>query len=198
MTLHHDKHHRAYVNNLNAAIEKHPELAKKSRGRLIRDLNAIPEDIRAAVRNNGGGHVNHTMFWKIMKPKGGGDPTGAIAQAINKTFGNFEDFQAIQRRRRQTVRLRMGLARRQARRRRPNRHHPQSGQPDFPRPTTHPRQRRLGARLLPEIQEPASRISRRLVERSQLGRSQPTLRSLQVRQACSRTSASRPLTELSS
>jgi Fe-Mn family superoxide dismutase len=94
MTLHHDMHHGAYVKNLNAAIEKHPELGKKSAEELIRDLNAIPEDIRAAVRNNGGGHVNHSMFWKIMKPKGGGDPTGPIAQAITKTFGNFKDFQA--------------------------------------------------------------------------------------------------------
>jgi superoxide dismutase, Fe-Mn family len=94
MTLHHDMHHGAYVKNLNAAIEKHPELGKKSAEELIRDLNAIPEDIRGAVRNNAGGHVNHTMFWKIMKPKGGGDPTGPIAQAITKTFGNFKDFQA--------------------------------------------------------------------------------------------------------
>src|SRR5246127_4001374 len=93
MTLHHDGHHGAYVKNLNAAIEKHPELAKKSAEDLIRDYNAIPEDIRAAVRNNGGGHVNHSMFWKIMKPKGGGDPNGPIAQAITKTFGNFKDFQ---------------------------------------------------------------------------------------------------------
>ena len=121
MTLHHDMHHGAYVKNLNAALEKHPELASKSAEDLIRDLNAIPEDIRGAVRNNGGGHVNHTMFWKIMKPKGGGDPTGPIADAITKTFGNFKDFQdQIQRRRRQAVRQRMGLARRQTRRRSPN------------------------------------------------------------------------------
>ena len=94
MTLHHDMHHGAYVKNLNAAIEKHPNLAGKSADDLIRDLNAIPEDIRGAVRNNGGGHVNHSMFWRIMKPKGGGDPTGPIAEAINKAFGNFKDFQA--------------------------------------------------------------------------------------------------------
>ena len=93
MTLHHDMHHGAYVKNLNAAIEKHPELAGKTAEDLIRDLNAVPEDIRAAVRNNAGGHVNHTMFWKIMKPKGGGDPSGPIADVINKTFGNFKDFQ---------------------------------------------------------------------------------------------------------
>ncbi len=93
MTLHHDMHHGAYVKNLNAALEKHPELAGKAAEDLIRDLNAIPEDIRGAVRNNGGGHVNHTMFWKIMKPKGGGDPSGPIADAITKTFGSFKDFQ---------------------------------------------------------------------------------------------------------
>jgi Fe-Mn family superoxide dismutase len=94
MKLHHDMHHAAYVKNLNAALEKHPELFKKSVEELLRDLNAVPEDIRGAVRNNGGGHMNHTMFWKIMKPKGGGDPSGAIAEAINKAFGNFKDFQA--------------------------------------------------------------------------------------------------------
>jgi Fe-Mn family superoxide dismutase len=89
MKLHHDMHHAAYVKNLNAALDKHPSLGSKSAEDLIRDLNSVPEDIRTAVRNNGGGHVNHTMFWKIMKPQGGGDPTGAIAEAIAKTFGKF-------------------------------------------------------------------------------------------------------------
>jgi Fe-Mn family superoxide dismutase len=74
------KHHATYVNNLNAALEKYPELASKSPEELIKDLNAVPEDIRAAVRNNGGGHVNHSMFWQIMGPNGGGQPTGAIAK----------------------------------------------------------------------------------------------------------------------
>jgi len=92
MRLHHDKHHAAYVNNLNAALEKHPDLAGKSAEELIRDLSSVPEDIRAAVRNNGGGHVNHTMFWEIMGPNGGGDPTGAIADAINGAFGDFATF----------------------------------------------------------------------------------------------------------
>lgn len=91
MKLHHDMHHAAYVKNLNAALEKYPNLQSKSAEDLIRDLNAVPEDIRAAVRNNGGGHVNHSMFWKIMKPSGGGEPTGAIAQAITKAFGSFGD-----------------------------------------------------------------------------------------------------------
>ena len=93
MHLHHDMHHAAYVKNLNAALEKHPELASKSAEELITNLNAVPEDIRGAVRNNAGGHVNHTMFWQIMKPKGGGDPSGKIAEAIKKSFGDFKAFQ---------------------------------------------------------------------------------------------------------
>jgi Fe-Mn family superoxide dismutase len=93
MKLHHDKHHQAYVTNLNGAIDKHPELATKSPEELIKHLSAIPEDIRKIVQNNGGGHVNHTMFWSIMKPHGGGDPTGPIADAIKKTFGDFKTFQ---------------------------------------------------------------------------------------------------------
>lgn len=92
MEIHHDKHHQAYINNLNAAIEKHPELANKSVEDLLKDLNAVPEDIRTAVRNNGGGHWNHSMFWEIMSPKGGGEPTGALADAIKKGFGDFKTF----------------------------------------------------------------------------------------------------------
>ena len=92
MHLHHDKHHAAYVTKLNAAIEKHPELGSKSPEDLLRNLNSVPEDVRTAVRNNGGGHVNHTMFWQIMGAKKGGNPTGAIADAINKTFGSFDAF----------------------------------------------------------------------------------------------------------
>jgi len=93
MHLHHDMHHAAYVKNLNAALEKHSNLASKSAEELITNLNAVPEDIRNAVRNNAGGHVNHTMFWQIMKPKGGGDPTGKIADVIKKSFGDFKSFQ---------------------------------------------------------------------------------------------------------
>lgn len=92
MRLHHDMHHGAYVKNLNAALEKHPGLLKKSAEELLRDLRSIPEDIRTAVRNNAGGHVNHTMFWKIMKPRGGGKPNGKIAAAIQDAFGDFDDF----------------------------------------------------------------------------------------------------------
>jgi len=92
MQIHHGKHHAAYVNNLNAAIEKHPDLAGKSAEDLIKNLTAVPEDIRTAVRNNAGGHVNHTMFWQIMGPAKGGAPTGAIAEAITASFGGFDAF----------------------------------------------------------------------------------------------------------
>ncbi len=92
MEIHHDKHHNAYVTNLNAAVDKHPELQSKSVEELLRNINTVPEDIRTAVRNNGGGHVNHTMFWQIMGPNAGGAPTGAIADAITGSFGTFDAF----------------------------------------------------------------------------------------------------------
>ena len=92
MTLHHDKHHAAYVNNLNAALEKHPQLASKSVEELLRDINSVPDDIRTAVRNNGGGHMNHTMFWQIMMPKGGGPPSGRISEEIKKTLAALKSF----------------------------------------------------------------------------------------------------------
>jgi superoxide dismutase, Fe-Mn family len=92
MQIHHGKHHQAYVTNLNAALDKYPELQSKSVEDLLKNISSVPEDIRTAVRNNGGGHVNHTMFWQIMSPNGGGAPTGAIADAINSRFGGFDSF----------------------------------------------------------------------------------------------------------
>ena len=92
MEIHYTKHHQTYINNLNAALEKHTALAEKSVEDLIRDLNAVPEDIRTAVRNNGGGHANHSLFWTIMGPKAGGEPTGELAEAIKSTFGGFDAF----------------------------------------------------------------------------------------------------------
>jgi len=92
MQIHHDLHHGAYVKNLNTATESHSDLQSKSIEELIRDLNTVPEAVRTAVRNNGGGHLNHTIFWTLMAPNAGGEPTGAIAEAINDTFGNFETF----------------------------------------------------------------------------------------------------------
>lgn len=92
MNIHHGKHHNTYVTNLNAALEGHAELAEKSIEDLVANLDAVPENIRTAVRNNGGGHANHTFFWQILSPNGGGEPTGALAEDIKSTFGSFEEF----------------------------------------------------------------------------------------------------------
>ena len=92
MQIHHTKHHQTYVTKLNGALEGHPELASKSVDQLIADLDSVPENIRTAVRNNGGGHSNHTMFWQVMGPNGGGAPTGNVANAIDGSFGSFETF----------------------------------------------------------------------------------------------------------
>ncbi len=89
MEIHHTKHHQTYVTNLNAAVEKTPELQDKTLDWLLQNLPAVPESVRAAVRNNGGGHWNHTFFWQIIAPKAGGDPTGAVADAIKSSFGEF-------------------------------------------------------------------------------------------------------------
>jgi len=92
MQIHHGKHHQAYVNNLNAAIEKAPELANKSLDELMSGINTVPEAVRTAVRNNGGGHWNHSFFWKLMGPNAGGQPGGEVARAINDAFGSFDKF----------------------------------------------------------------------------------------------------------
>ena len=92
MQIHHGKHHQAYVNNLNAALAKHPELEKWPLEDLLKKISQVPEDIRTAVRNNAGGHHNHSLFWTIMGPKAGGEPKGALADAIKKTFGDFAKF----------------------------------------------------------------------------------------------------------
>ena len=94
MEIHHDKHHAAYVSNLNKALEGHADLQKKSVEELLRDIKKVPEEIRTAVQNNGGGHANHTLFWTIMSPDGGGEPSGKLAEAIDAAFGNFGAFQA--------------------------------------------------------------------------------------------------------
>ncbi len=92
--IHYSKHHQGYVDKLNAALEKHPELglADKKVEELLKDINGVPADIRTAVKNNGGGHLNHTLFWKCMKKDGGGEPSGEVADAINKAFGSYNDF----------------------------------------------------------------------------------------------------------
>jgi len=94
MEIHHGKHHAGYVKNLNAALENHADLASKSLSDLLGDLSSVPEGIRTAVRNNGGGHANHSLFWSVMSPNGGGSPSGALAAAIERDLGGFEDFKA--------------------------------------------------------------------------------------------------------
>ncbi len=94
MEIHHGKHHNAYVTNLNNALKAHDDLAGKSIAELIADLDAVPDDIRGAVRNNGGGHANHSLFWTVMGPGKGGEPTGALADAIVSAFGSFDDFKS--------------------------------------------------------------------------------------------------------
>jgi Fe-Mn family superoxide dismutase len=93
MRIHHDKHHQAYVNNLNAALKDQPELLKKNVAEILADVKSVPEGVRQAVINNGGGHANHTIFWLIMGPKAGGQPTGPLAKAIDDAFGSFDKFQ---------------------------------------------------------------------------------------------------------
>jgi Fe-Mn family superoxide dismutase len=92
MQIHHGKHHQAYINNANAALEKHPELQNKSVDDLLKNLNAVPEDIRTAIRNNAGGHANHSLFWTVLGPGKGGEPKGALGDAIKNTFGSFDKF----------------------------------------------------------------------------------------------------------
>lgn len=92
MNIHHGKHHNTYVTNLNNALEGHDDLASKSVEELIANLDAVPENIRTAVRNNGGGHANHTLFWQVMSPNGGGNPSGELADAINNKFGSLDKF----------------------------------------------------------------------------------------------------------
>ena len=180
MHLHHDKHHQAYINNVNAALASHPALAAKSVDDLIADLNAVPEEIRGAVRNNGGGHSNHTMFWNIMGPANtpgiGGSPSGAIAKQISADFGDFEAFKKTFN---ETTAKQFGsgwgwlvftggklkvMTTRQ------------SGFAAFAGALSHSGQRRVGARLLPQVPEPPPRLPGRVVERGQLGRGEQALR----------------------
>ena len=151
MQIHHDKHHAAYVANLNKAVADHPELAAKPVEELIRDLSAIPESIRTAVRNQGGGHANHSLFWQMMKP-GGGKPSAELSAAIDKTFGSFAKFQEkFTRCRHQAIRQRLGVVDARCRQESGRDGRPQPGQPALRRPDSPAGHRCLGARVLFEI-----------------------------------------------
>ena len=95
MEIHHTKHHQGYINNLNSALEKYPEFHNLELEEILKNLNQLPEEIKAAVRNNGGGHYNHSLFWEIMKPNGGGEPKGKLKEEIKKNFGSFEEFKKL-------------------------------------------------------------------------------------------------------
>jgi len=95
MEIHHTKHHQGYINNLNSALEKYPEFHNLELEEILKNLNQLPEEIKAAVRNNGGGHYNHSLFWEIMKPNGGGEPKGKLKEEIEKNFGSFEEFKKL-------------------------------------------------------------------------------------------------------
>jgi Fe-Mn family superoxide dismutase len=95
MEIHHTKHHQGYINNLNSALEKYPEFHNLELEEILKNLNQLPEEIRTTVRNNGGGHYNHTLFWEIMKPNGGGEPKGKLKEEIEKIFGSFEEFKKL-------------------------------------------------------------------------------------------------------
>jgi Fe-Mn family superoxide dismutase len=95
MEIHHTKHHQGYINNLNSALEKYPEFHYLELEEILKNLNQLPEEMKTAVRNNGGGHYNHTLFWEIMKPNGGGEPGGRLKEEIEKNFGSFEEFKKL-------------------------------------------------------------------------------------------------------
>ncbi len=175
MRVHHDKHHQAYVDKANAALEG-TEWADSDVDEVLRNLSSLPEDIRTPVRNNAGGHSNHTFFWQIMSPDGGGEPEGDLAAAIDDAFGGFDSFKDELKNAGVNrfgsgwawlVHDGSGLAVDQ---------HGQPGLADLRRPDAAARRRRLGARLLPEVPEPPARLHRRLVERRRLARGGQPLR----------------------
>ena len=175
MRLHHDKHHQAYVDKANAALEG-TEWADKPVEEVLQNLDRLPADKQGPVRNNAGGHFNHSLFWELMSPEGGGEPEGALAQAIDETFGGLDAFkEELAAAGGQPLRQRLGLAR--LGRLRPPRHVDAEPGPAHPRGTdAAPRPRRLGARVLPDVPEPPSRLRRGLVERRQLARGRAPLR----------------------
>ncbi len=168
MRVHHDKHHQAYVDKANAALEG-TEWADRDVEDVLRNLSSLPGDKQGPVRNNGGGHYNHSLFWQMLSPDGGGEPGGDLGSAIADTFGSFDSFKdEFKNAGDRPLRLRLGLA--GARRLRPRRGlHAEPGLAGLRRQHAAARLRRLGARLLPQVPEQAPRLHRRLLERRQLG-----------------------------
>ena len=175
MRIHHDKHHQAYVDRVNGALEG-TEWADKPIEDVIRDLQQIPEDKRGVVRNHGGGHLNHTLFWNFMSPQRRRRAERRPRRRDRRQVRLVRRLQGrLQGRRHQPVRLGLGLAR-QGRRRPRGRLDGQPGQPGHERQGAAARRRRLGARLLPQLPEPPPRLPRRVVERRRLGRRRAALR----------------------
>ena len=175
MEIHHGKHHQAYVDNANKALAG-TEWEHASVETVLASLDALPEDIRTAVRNNAGGHANHSLFWEIMSPDGGGEPEGELKAAIDDLWGSTDELKAaVNDARREALRQRLDVAR-------PRRHRPrraldaEPGQPAARERHAAPRHRRLGARLLPQLPEPPPGLPGGLVERRQLGRGRAPLR----------------------
>ncbi len=170
MRIHHGKHHQAYVDNLNKALDG-TEWDGRPLEQVLALLDELPEDKRAAVRNNGGGHANHSLFWQVMKPGGGGEPSDALANGDQRRCGRHRPAEGgDERRRREALRLGLELAR-LGRHRAHGRLDPESGHAPDERSRAAPRHRRVGARVLPQLSEPATGLPERLVERRQLGRS---------------------------
>ena len=175
MRVHHDKHHQAYVDKANAALEG-TEWADKPVDEVLQNLDSLPADKQGPVRNNAGGHSNHSFFWLIMSPDGGGEPSGELADAINDKFGSFDAFkEEFKNAGVGQLRLRLGLARPRRLRARGDQH-PEPGHAGLRRPDAAARRRRLGARLLPQVPEQAPRLPGRVLERRQLGRGREPLR----------------------
>ena len=179
MKVHHDKHHQAYVDKANAALEG-TEWADKPIEEVLQNLDSLPDDKKGPVRNNGGGHANHTFFWEILSPDGGGEPEGALADAINDAFGSFDEFkEKFKAAGVGQFGSRLGVA--GAHRLRPRGdEHPEPGHPGVEGSDAAPRRRRLGARLLPQVPEQAPGLPGRVLERGQLGRGLEALRRRQL------------------
>ncbi len=182
MEIHHDKHHAAYVNNLNGALEG-TEWMDRPIDSVLASLDIIPEDKRTAVRNNGGGHANHTLFWEIMGPNGGGEPSGALGDAIADAFGGFAELKtAVNDARREALRIGLDVAR-LGRNGARGQVHAEPGHAGDGRRRAPSRHRRVGARLLPQLPEPPPRLPRGVVERRRLGRRRGAVRRPRMRTA---------------